>query len=83
MRQASKLSMEAGSMAKPVFYKENAIQNTSMSAPSVSHFDNSSASAATVSPDRVCAEFLHAWNGYKQYAWGHDELKPLSKTHSD
>lgn len=28
---------------------------------------------------RVKAEFLHAWNGYKQYAWGHDELKPLGK----
>jgi hypothetical protein len=28
---------------------------------------------------RVKAEFLHAWNGYKRYAWGHDELKPLSK----
>jgi mannosidase alpha-like ER degradation enhancer 2 len=41
------------------------------------------ADAATVSFDRVRAEFLHAWNGYKQYAWGHDELKPLSKTYSD
>ena len=41
------------------------------------------ADAATVSSDRVRAEFLHAWNGYKQYAWGHDELKPLSKTYSD
>lgn len=29
--------------------------------------------------DRVRAEFLHAWNGYRQYAWGHDELRPLSK----
>ena len=29
----------------------------------------------------VKAEFLHAWNGYKKYAWGHDDLKPLSKTH--
>lgn len=28
---------------------------------------------------RVKAEFLHAWNGYKRYAWGHDALKPLSK----
>lgn len=27
--------------------------------------------------------FLHAWNGYKTYAWGHDALKPLSKTHHD
>jgi mannosidase alpha-like ER degradation enhancer 2 len=28
-------------------------------------------------------EFLHAWNGYKQYAWGHDDLKPLSKGYKD
>src|SRR5688572_14075470 len=31
----------------------------------------------------VKAEFLHAWEGYKKYAWGHDDLKPLSKTHHD
>ena len=31
----------------------------------------------------VKAEFLHAWNGYRKYAWGHDDLKPLSKTHHD
>src|SRR5205807_139438 len=24
-----------------------------------------------------------AWNGYKKYAWGHDDLKPLSKTYHD
>jgi mannosidase alpha-like ER degradation enhancer 2 len=28
---------------------------------------------------RVRAEALHAWEGYKKYAWGHDELHPLSK----
>src|SRR5271166_2751935 len=33
--------------------------------------------------DRVRNDFLHAWNGYKQYAWGHDELKPLSKSYRD
>jgi len=31
----------------------------------------------------VKAEFLHAWNGYKKYAWGHDDLKPLTKSHHD
>lgn len=31
----------------------------------------------------VKAEFLHAWNGYKKYAWGHDDLKPLSKAYHD
>jgi mannosyl-oligosaccharide alpha-1,2-mannosidase len=25
----------------------------------------------------------HAWKGYKTYAWGHDELKPISKTARD
>jgi mannosidase alpha-like ER degradation enhancer 2 len=33
--------------------------------------------------DSVKAEFLHAWNGYKQYAWGHDELMPLSRQPRD
>jgi mannosidase alpha-like ER degradation enhancer 2 len=28
---------------------------------------------------KVREETLHAWNGYKQYAWGHDSLKPLTK----
>jgi mannosidase alpha-like ER degradation enhancer 2 len=31
----------------------------------------------------VRAEFLHAWQGYKKYAWGHDDLRPLSKTAHD
>lgn len=33
--------------------------------------------------ESVRGEFLHAWSGYKKYAWGHDELKPLTKTHRD
>jgi len=32
---------------------------------------------------QVRAEFLHAWNAYKQYAWGHDELRPLSHGYRD
>jgi mannosidase alpha-like ER degradation enhancer 2 len=32
---------------------------------------------------QVRSEFLYAWNAYKQYAWEHDELKPLSKGHHD
>jgi Highly conserved protein containing a thioredoxin domain len=31
----------------------------------------------------VKAEFLHAWNGYKKYAWGKDDLKPLSKSYKN
>jgi len=33
--------------------------------------------------EQVKAEFMHAWNGYKKYAWGHDDLKPLSKSYKD
>jgi Glycosyl hydrolase family 47 len=32
---------------------------------------------------RVRTEFLHAWHHYEQYAWGHDALRPLSKTSHD
>lgn len=33
--------------------------------------------------ERVRQEFVHAWEGYKKYAWGHDELKPLGKSYQD
>jgi len=32
---------------------------------------------------QVKQEFLHAWRNYERYAWGHDELKPLSRTPRD
>jgi len=28
-------------------------------------------------------EFLHSWQSYVKYAWGHDELRPISKTPRD
>jgi len=31
----------------------------------------------------VKTEFLHAWHGYRQYAWGHDDLAPLSRKPHD
>jgi mannosidase alpha-like ER degradation enhancer 2 len=31
----------------------------------------------------VRSEFLRAWKAYEQYAWGHDELKPVSKVPRD
>src|SRR3990172_4475885 len=39
--------------------------------------------AVDVTAEDVKQEFLHAWNGYKQYAWGHDELLPVSKKAKD
>ncbi len=32
---------------------------------------------------RIRDAFLHAWDGYVRYAWGHDELLPLSRGHRD
>lgn len=31
------------------------------------------------SRDAVREAFLHAWSGYKKYAWGRDELAPVSR----
>jgi len=44
-----------------------------------SHEDAHAREVAT----RVRTEFLHAWTSYEKYAWGHDALKPLSKTPHD
>ncbi|XP_033102100.1 endoplasmic reticulum mannosyl-oligosaccharide 1,2-alpha-mannosidase-like isoform X2 [Anneissia japonica] len=30
--------------------------------------------------EAIVAAFKHAWKAYKAYAWGHDELKPVSKS---
>jgi glycosyl hydrolase family 47 len=44
--------------------------------PTLRHAD-----AATA--ERVRQAFLHAWRGYRQYAWGHDDLDPASQTPRD
>jgi mannosidase alpha-like ER degradation enhancer 2 len=36
-----------------------------------------------VMASRVRQAFFHAWNGYRRYAWGHDDLNPISKTPHD
>jgi mannosidase alpha-like ER degradation enhancer 2 len=33
--------------------------------------------------EEVKKELLHAWGGYERDAWGHDELRPLSRTPRD
>jgi ER degradation enhancer, mannosidase alpha-like 2 len=51
--------------------------------------------AASCAPDRtirsekaqlaeeVRQEFLHSWNAYKEFAWGHDMLRPVSRSYVD
>ena len=31
----------------------------------------------------VVEAFKHAWQAYRLHAWGHDELKPISKSYSE
>ncbi|XP_054867316.1 mannosidase, alpha, class 1B, member 1b isoform X2 [Amphiprion ocellaris] len=33
--------------------------------------------------EAVQEAFRHAWKGYKEFAWGHDELRPISKSYSE
>jgi mannosidase alpha-like ER degradation enhancer 2 len=33
--------------------------------------------------ERIRAELLHSWLAYERYAWGHDELRPVSRTPHD
>jgi ER degradation enhancer, mannosidase alpha-like 2 len=38
---------------------------------------------STVTATQVRDAFLHAWRGYRRYAWGHDDLDPLSRKPHD
>ena len=31
----------------------------------------------------IVAAFKHSWNGYKEYAWGHDNVKPISRKYHE
>ncbi|VDK76257.1 unnamed protein product [Litomosoides sigmodontis] len=31
----------------------------------------------------VVEAFKHAWKGYKNYAWGHDHLRPITRSYND
>jgi mannosidase alpha-like ER degradation enhancer 2 len=55
---------------------------SAVAVPSMASASTEIASDAEMA-ERVRQEFRHAWDGYKQYAWGHDALKPLSKSYHD
>src|SRR5689334_23269829 len=54
----------------------------SAKAPSLAPAPVDAAASAKLAND-VREEVRHAWRGYKQYAWGHDDLAPLSKQPHD
>nr|XP_040050944.1 mannosidase, alpha, class 1B, member 1b isoform X2 [Gasterosteus aculeatus aculeatus] len=49
--------------------------------PQANHKGKLSNSASCL--EAVQKAFLHSWKGYKDFAWGHDELRPLSKSYSE
>ncbi len=51
--------------------------------PAVMAAANPQNQPASVTAARIKKEFLHAWDNYSRYAWGHDELRPLSKKPHD
>jgi hypothetical protein len=64
----------------------SAIVSTALLAPCTFAHPASTTPATIDSPAmaaRVKTEFLHAWSNYRRYAWGHDELRPLSRKPHD
>jgi len=33
--------------------------------------------------EAVVEAFRHSWRAYRMYAWGHDELLPITKTYTE
>ncbi len=58
----------------------NAYPTPALAAPVASqltaHLSDAQKAAMAVA---FASEAFYSWNGYKKYAWGHDELKPLSQ----
>jgi mannosidase alpha-like ER degradation enhancer 2 len=49
----------------------------------LAHAADMSEAESLAMANKVKRETQHAWQAYKKYAWGHDALKPLSKSHHD
>ena len=58
-------------------------QNTGKKKSINENSDSNSDTISTSLSQDVIDETLRSWKAYKQYAWGHDVLKPLSKSYND
>jgi mannosidase alpha-like ER degradation enhancer 2 len=71
-------ALQGGEAARvPPLDRRTAVHQTNSRKPAISEADKRRIAL------QVRSEFLHAWNGYKTYAWGHDDLNPLSKSYHD
>ncbi|KAI1724290.1 glycosyl hydrolase family 47 domain-containing protein [Ditylenchus destructor] len=60
-------------------HSENNHQGAVIGAPSFPIFEDPTNERQVA----VRNAFKHAWNGYKDFAWGHDHLKPLTKGYAE
>lgn len=74
-----KLKLSAFIFMIIIFFASCKSDNQDISAPALT----TESQLKTEYAQKVKKEFQHAWQGYKKYAWGHDALKPLTKTHRD
>jgi mannosyl-oligosaccharide alpha-1,2-mannosidase len=51
--------------------------------PAPRHGGHGRVAGPTERQQQVIGTFKWAWKGYKDFAWGHDELLPVSKKHSE
>lgn len=49
----------------------------------MSNSDDFISGPTTTRQRAVLKAFKHAWKGYKKFAWGHDNLKPISEGYHD
>ncbi|CCD68813.1 alpha-1,2-Mannosidase [Caenorhabditis elegans] len=77
---------ESAENLKPVHDIDRQIVEDEMDAPETGGGNEKIVKFTGPTNDRqkaVVKAFQHAWIGYKKYAWGHDTLKPVSKSYSD
>jgi mannosidase alpha-like ER degradation enhancer 2 len=68
-----------GLIMKKIFIVFFIFASSFLSVPNISAQDSNNSTNLQDPAEIVKMEFLHSWDAYKKYAWGHDELKPLSK----
>lgn len=59
------------------------LSNLAYAVPVNGSYGASSYVGSTEKADAVREAFRHAWGGYKQYAFPHDELRPVSNGFGD
>ncbi|XP_008422851.1 endoplasmic reticulum mannosyl-oligosaccharide 1,2-alpha-mannosidase isoform X2 [Poecilia reticulata] len=67
---------------EPLSNQKEAVEPQAPAKPAASVHQQVSPGAAE-RLEAVRDAFRHAWKAYREYAWGHDELKPISKSFSE